>query len=271
MGRSLMREFIPFVGVRRMCVKQIAPGIHVVFLVMALLFASEVAAVDYGLSGFATLGGAISDHDIAYQRYLDNDGTLMRDSLLGVQLDVKFNDQWAATTQVVLASATDEDNTLKPQVKWTFLSYRPNNDWLLRLGRLSLGGLLNQQNLDVGVSYDMLRLPNEVYLLSSAYDYDGLSIAKTWSNSEFEITIDGSLGMQQRDYRVYKNGSRSSGFYSGDVTGGGFVLTVTDYGQTIYRLGWNIDKVEADSHDGFLTGYNFIPLGGGKYTMGMPT
>ena len=33
------------------------------------------------VSGFGTLGGAISDNKITYQRYIDDNGTLMRDSL----------------------------------------------------------------------------------------------------------------------------------------------------------------------------------------------
>ena len=120
----------------------------------------------------------------------------------------------------------------------------PTNDWLIRAGRLSLGGLLNQQNLDVGVTYDMARLPNEVYLISSSYDFDGLSIAKTWSTTGYEITLDGTFGMQNRDYRVYNNASGKSDYYSGDITGGGLVLTVTDYDQTMYRLGWSIHELD---------------------------
>jgi hypothetical protein len=236
---------------------------------MALLFCTDALAVDYGLSGFGTLGGAVSDKKIVYQRYIDDNGTLMRDSLVGIQLDVKFTDQWAATAQVVLAAATDEDDVLKPQLKWTLLSYRPTNDWLIRAGRLSFGGLLNQQNLDVGVTYDMARLPTEVYLLSSAYDFDGLSVAKTWSTRAYEITLDGTFGMQNRDYRAYDNGSNEPDYFSGDVTGGGFVVTVTDYDQAMYRAGWSINKIDTDE-EGFLTTFNFISLGNGLYTLGRP-
>ncbi len=240
-----------------------------IFYWIAVFSCSNALAVDYGLSGFGTLGGAISDHDTTYQHYIDDNGTLMRDSLVGVQLDAKFTDQWSATSQVVLAAATDEDNVLKPQLKWTLLSYRPTNDWLIRAGRLSLGGLLNQQNLEVGVTYDMARLPNEVYLLSSAYDFDGLSLVKTWSTTDYEITLDGTFGMQKRNYRLYANGSKKSEYVSGDVTGGGLVLTVTDYDQDMYRAGWSINQIEPDQGK-FPNTFNFIPLGNGLYTLGRP-
>lgn len=243
--------------------------IYPIFAGLAVLLCGDALAVDYGLTGFGTVGEAISDSKIVYQRYIDDNGTLMRDSLVGAQLDVKFTDQWAATTQVILAAATDEDDVWKPQLKWTSLSYRPTNDWLLRAGRLGFGGLLNQQNLDVGVTYDMARLPNEVYLISSAYDFDGLSVAKTWSTDAYEITLDGTFGMQNRDYRAYDIGSKEPDYFSGDVTGGGLVLTVTDYDQAIYRAGWSINEIETDE-DGFLTTFNFIPLGNGLYTLGRP-
>lgn len=236
---------------------------------MALLSCTEAFAFEYGFTGFGTMGGAISDKKITYQRYIDDNGTFMRDSLIGGQFDAKFTDQWSATAQVILAAATDEDNVVKPQIKWTLLSYRPTNDWLIRVGRLSLGGLLNQQNLDVGVTYDMARLPNEVYLLSSSYDFDGLSIAKTWSTDTYEITLDASFGMQNRDYRSYNNGSENSNYYSADVTSGALVLSVTDYDQAIYRLGWSINQLDPGGK-GNLTTFNFIPLGNGLYTLGTP-
>jgi hypothetical protein len=238
--------------------------------VIALMFPTYVNAVDFSYSGFGTFGGAISDNKTTYQRYIDDHGTLMRDSLLGVQVDAKFNNQWAATTQVVIAPSADEDNVVKPQLKWTLLSYRPTNDWLIRAGRMSLGGLLNQQNLDVGVTYDMVRLPSEVYLISSSYDFDGLSAVKTWNISGYEISLDGSLGKQKRYYRSYYNGSETPSFYSADVTAGSLVLTVNDNDQAMYRFGWNIAEIDPDDPEGLLSKFTFTPLGGGLYTLGKP-
>lgn len=237
---------------------------------VALVLASGVYAADFSVSGFGTAGGAISDRTTVYQRYIDDTGTLMRDSLLGVQLDAKFNDQWAATTQVLIAPRTDDDSGVEPQFKWTFLSYRPTNDWLFRLGRLSLGGLLNQQNMDVGVSYDMARLPAEVYLLPSAYDFDGVSIAKTWSTTNYEITLDGSFGVQSRDLRTYENGSKAAVFVPGEISGGALVLTINDFDRTMVRAGWHMTEIEPDDSGGFANKFNFSTLGGDLYTFGEP-
>lgn len=239
------------------------------FSVMALMLTPGVHAAEYSLSGFGTVGGAISDNSSVYQRYVDDTGTLMRDSLLGVQLDAKFNDQWGATTQLVIAPRTDDDTGVGPQLKWTFLSYRPTNDWLFRLGRLSLGGLLNQQNMDVKVSYAMARLPAEVYLLSSEYDYDGVSLAKTWSADDYEITLDGSFGVMQRDLRTYANGSKTAHYLPGTISGGALVLTVNDYFDRFKaRVGWH--RTEGDPDTPAIGSYTFAPLGNNLYTLGLP-
>jgi hypothetical protein len=235
----------------------------------AIVLATEARAFEYSFTGFGTVGAAISDNAITYQRYINDHGTLARDSDFGLQVDAKFNEQWGATAQVLLAPSMDEDTGVKPQLKWTLLSYRPANDWLIRIGRLSLGGLLNQQNMDVGVSYDMARLPNEVYLLSYAYDFDGMSIAKSWNMADYEITLDGSFGFQDRDFRSYKNGSNTSLYSSADITGGGLILTVSDYDRTMYRVGWQALYVKPNGQN-LLSKFTFIPLGGGSYTLGQP-
>ncbi|MDR3631622.1 MAG: hypothetical protein P4L42_14980 [Desulfocapsaceae bacterium] len=248
------------------------PGLwkQAVLCCFALIFAPNAHAVEYSVSGFGTVGGAISDNSTTMQRFINDKGTFSRDSLLGVQLDAKFNEKWSATTQVIVAPRVDEDTGVAPQLKWTLLSYRPSNDWLIRVGRLSLGGLLNQQNMDVGVSYDMARLPNEVYLLSSSYDFDGISLAKTWNASQFDITLDGSFGFQKRDLRSYGNGSQTQRYYSADVSGGALVLTVSDLDRTMYRLGWDMMYVKPVAAGGFLSKYTFTQLPGGLYTLGMP-
>ena len=230
----------------------------------------ESRAVDFSYSGFGTIGAAISDNSTHYQRYIDDNGTFLRDSLFGLRFDVTFNEQWSATSQVILAADDDEDDALEPQLKWTMLSYRPSNNWLIRAGRLSLGGLLNQQNLDVGVTYDMARLPSEVYLLSSAYDFNGVSITRTWEASDYEISLDGSLGKQKRYYRSYHNRSDSPAYYSACITSGGFILTARNYNTTLYKIGWHYSEVDPDPDFGILNEYTFIPLGYGVYTLGAP-
>ncbi len=234
-----------------------------------LLAAAGAQAAEFSFSGFGTLGGAISDESITYQRYIDDNGTLMRDSKLGVQVDTNLSQYWSATAQVMLAPRIDEDDGIEPQLKWTFLGWRPSDAWLIRAGRLSLGGMLYQQNMDVGVSYTMARLPQEVYLFSYAYDFDGLSISRIWNTDNYEIVLDGSIGMQDRFYRTYPNGSDDSAYYTGNVISGGFVLTVTNYNQAMFRAGWHLMEITPDGL-GTLSDVQVTPLNDELYTLGAP-
>jgi len=238
-----------------------------VALAAGLLATPAMAAVEWDASGFGTLGAVISDSYAHYQREIDNNGSFLRDSLLGGQVDVKFNDKWSFTAQVMLAEADDDDNRVALQLKRTLISYRPTSDWRIRLGRMSLGGLLNQDKMDVGVSYDMLRLPGEAYMASQSYDFDGLSVAKTWNTTDYEITLDASGGFQRRYYRVYLAADDDSRFYEADVWGAALVLTISDYDQKTLRLGWLYNHVSPDDPGAFIDKFNYSPLANGQYTL----
>lgn len=46
------------------------------------------------MSGYGMIGDAQSNQAFDYQRYISNKGTLKRDTVLGVQADIKFDPQW---------------------------------------------------------------------------------------------------------------------------------------------------------------------------------
>lgn len=160
---------------------------------------------NYSLSIFGTAGYAISDRDFSYNR-INQHGTFDADSKLGVQLDYQFNDKFSATVQAKFAAATDKDNRWRPELSWAFLSYRPTNDWLLRLGKLRIPSLLYTENMDVGMSYNSLRLPLEVYKTSPIYDFWGISGSK---NFELEngnsLVVDAYAGYAQFMSRYWVN------------------------------------------------------------------
>ena len=54
-------------------------------------------AVDFALTGFGTIGFAIADQDLRYLRFIDNDGTFKTDSIVGVQIEARFSNEWGAT------------------------------------------------------------------------------------------------------------------------------------------------------------------------------
>ena len=177
---------------------------HIVAKIGLILTLSSFAyAVDMEFSGFGTLGGAISNKDYTYLRYIDNDGTFNKDSLVGVQTDIIFTPQLSATVQGKFAPSKENDSKWDPSLTWAFLSYRPTNDWLIRVGKVRIPLYLNSQNMDVGVTYDAIRLPNEVYSLSPEDNALGIIVTKSFELETGELSADAFYGKVNTPYRVY--------------------------------------------------------------------
>ncbi|WP_239290141.1 hypothetical protein [Candidatus Nitrotoga sp. 1052] len=153
-------------------------------------------AVDFSLSGYGTIGYAISDQNYTYQRYINNKGSFERDTIFGAQLNAQFNPEWSATLQVNVAppALLSDNQNWQPTFTWAFLSYRPTNDWLFRVGKLRIPFYLNSENANIGKTYVSARLPVEVYASASTVDFIGASFAKTWQLNENEFILDGYWG-----------------------------------------------------------------------------
>lgn len=158
-------------------------------------------AQDFSWSGFGTLGYARSNRDFAYQRKVDSDGSLERDSLLGVQGDLRFTPQWSATVQLKLAPSIQSDDRWDLVPAWAFVAWRPSDDWLLRAGRMRVPLYLHSESMDVGVTHDMARLSTEMYSIAPSTDFNGASVAKSWPLEDGELSLDvysGRIGTTAR-------------------------------------------------------------------------
>lgn len=140
-------------------------------------------------SAFATLGWAQSDSEIPYQGIADG-GTVRRDSVLGAQLDAQFSPRWSATVQARLAPSQRHESALDLRASWAFVAWRPENDWLLRAGRVRVPLYLRSENLDVGQTYDEVRLPAELYTLAPTTDFTGANVAHIWSLDDGDLTLE---------------------------------------------------------------------------------
>ena len=161
--------------------------------------ALPAAAVDYALSGYATLGWTQSRglDGGRYLRFSDHDGSLKTESRLAGQLDVRFTPALSATLQLKLAPAADSDQGTALTTAWAFVGWRPGNDWLLRAGRMRVPLYLHSESLDIGVAYDLARLPVEMYSISPSNEFDGLSAAYTLPLALFggsEVSVDAYAG-----------------------------------------------------------------------------
>jgi len=181
---------------------------------MIALSPSVKADVSYDISAFGTLGYAISDESFNYLKYIDDEGTFAGESLFATQLDINLNSKWKAVIQAKIEADDSDESGLSTDLTWAFLSYRPVNDWLFRLGKLQVPGYLNSVNRDVGVTYDYIRLPAEFDVTSPVYNFVGAAITKTFLLDDSDIIVDLYGGRTEVDWRTYIGDDLSDGSYS---------------------------------------------------------
>ncbi|MER2538801.1 MAG: hypothetical protein ABTQ26_06135 [Azonexus sp.] len=211
-------------------------------IALALVMPLGSQAVEMDWSGFGTVGYVISDQPYKYQRFIDNQGTLSRDSVLGGQVDFRFNQQFGATIQGKLAPSDKSDTQWDGTLSWAFISWRPMDDLLIRLGKFRLPFMLNTENADVGATYDFARLPAEVYSIAPTTDVVGLSISKSLFTDPLEWNLEAYTGKTETHWRYYgreirdNHNSPGNWFIPIDIKSSGLVLTARDLENT-FRIG----------------------------------
>jgi len=234
--------------------------LNTALLTLLAAMAMPAQAVDLTWSGFGTFGYARSDQSFNYQRFIDNGGTVKRDTVVGAQVDARFSQEWSATVQAKAAPSDHSDSQWQASVAWAFLSWRPNDDWLIRAGKIRLPLMLNTENSDVGATYDMARLPLEVYSIAPTTDVVGVSISKTWLGDSFDLVAEAYTGETSTYWRYYGRdrtidnaNSPGSWFLPIDMKSSGLVLTARSLENT-FRVGYHEGEA---SRPGEKTGAGF--------------
>lgn len=230
-------------------------------MVVAWVIATPVHAQEWSASAYGTLGYTVSDRPYRYLRHITEQGTIKRDSILGGQVDLRFNPQWAATVQVKIASSLVDENQWGVNVPWAFVSWRPANEWLLRAGRQRLPLYLNSERVDVGQTYDFARLPPHFYALMPSNEFSGVYASRTWTVGNDEFNLDVYGGRASLPLRAY---TRDAGVehFSDDGRYAGLALTLRQPTAT-WRVGAH--KFQIYKTDGSDMGANFpyVDLGNG--------
>jgi hypothetical protein len=219
-------------------------------MALMVLASTQAQAQEFSYSAFGTLGGAISNQDYRYQRFIDSDGTGMRDTVLGAQMDVQFTPELSATIQGKLAASARNNQNFDLTASWAFASWRPNNEWLVRAGKLRLPLYLYSENLDVGQSYDFARLPTEMYSIAPINDVIGLYVTRNWALGASDLSLDVYSGEAKVWVRTNTRDEGAS-FSANKTKATGAALTLRAE-ETMLRLGFHHASTRAN--DG-LSGY----------------
>lgn len=230
---------------------------------------SAAHGADYSISGFGTLGYVRSDRNYSYQRFISSHGSIRRDSVIGIQFDATIGRDIGATLQVLAGPADDSDSRDRASIAWAFVSWRPSNDVLVRVGRQRIPLYLYSQSFNVGVTFPFARLPTEMYSISPSNEFNGLSVSRSWEHELGDMTVDAYWGSSVLDVRFWMRDSipliQRSGALFRDlaVEGGGFVLSVRRK-ESVYRVGASRVRVhERGVSNSYPVTYPFVPLGPG--------
>jgi hypothetical protein len=226
------------------------------------------AAQGLSISGYGTIGYAQSDRDFTYQRSIDHGGTFDRDSVLGVQGDLRLTPQWSATLQLKAAQSLKRDNRWGVTPAWAFVAWRPDDDWLVRAGRMRVPLYLHSESMDVGVTHAMARLPAEMYSIVPSTDYNGLTVAKTWLLGSGELSADlysGTVGTTARFW--LRDGlppqlAAGARFEDVEVRSSGLVLTWRTP-DSVWRAGLHRTKTRRSSGQQLPERYPFVQIAPG--------
>jgi hypothetical protein len=230
------------------------------------LGASPASAADISLSAFGTAGYARSDQPYDYQRFVSDQGTLKRDSVLGVQMDVKLSNEFSFTLQGKVAPSLKSDRDIDTTISWAFLSWRPTNDWLMRVGRLRVPVYLHSESMDVGATFDFARLPAEVYSSVQTTDGDGLFVGKTWNMDVGELTLNAYWASAQTYYRYYRRDdvppilSSGSYFVPVKMNARGLVLTLQRDDDTFRASAHDIYSTITDDNQALPVDFPYVSL-----------
>tara|TARA_R110001599_G_scaffold115664_1_gene282524 strand:+ start:1022 stop:2290 length:1269 start_codon:yes stop_codon:yes gene_type:complete len=240
-----------------------------VLATLVLGWPTTADAADFSLSGFGTLGLVKSDKSYKYQRFIDDNGTFRRDSVAGVQLDAVLSPNVGATVQALASPSSNHDDQFDGTLAWAFVSWRPTNDWLVRVGKQRIPLYLYSQTYNIGTTYDFARLPTEMYSISPSNDFVGLSASKTWEMNRGELTLDSYWGTSELDVRFWirdgipPNGGPTAIFRRLGVEGGGLVLTHKN-AETTYKVGLSKVTVhEKSSSSAYPATYPFVSIAPG--------
>ncbi|MCC2638730.1 MAG: porin [Moraxellaceae bacterium] len=161
--------------------------------------------------------------------YEDNGWTAGVESTVGVQADIRIDDQLSATVQVDGHAI----NGYQAAMDWAYLSYRASNNWTFQAGHKRLPLYYYSDSNYIGYSYPWVRPPVDVYGWE-IYSYDGVNAIYSATLGDWALRSNVWAGSQKDTDsammgQIY-NGERTSVLWS-DILGG-----AVDVGNDVVNL-----------------------------------
>ena len=193
---------------------------------VALVSAAGYAnAGDLMINGFMSVGvGVLSNSEVTVNGF-DDDTGFSADNIVGLQLSKSVNDTTSATVQLV-SRGSEDFNT---EAAWAYVTYSPDENTDLRVGRLRTPFFYYSDFLEVGYAYNWIRPPEEVYRLDAFSSINGVDITRRFTLGSTDGSVQAYIGRVLEKYEV--NGTP---YEIGLKNFAGLVVNMT-YGNFGYR------------------------------------
>jgi len=153
------------------------------FLFSANCFATELSDI-FSVNGFGTIGATkTNDQDSGYRSNISTDNVTYEDwnlasrSLVGVQANANWNEQWGSAVQFV--QQKQPDSTFADKIQIASVNYMPTPEWVFRLGRSAPRIFMLTDTRNVGFGYLWTHPPIEFYGQLQTTYIDGISATYT--------------------------------------------------------------------------------------------
>ena len=153
---------------------------------------------------------------------------------------------------------------------WAFLAWRPNDDWLLRAGRMWVPLCLYSEALAIGVAHSMARLPVEMYAIVPTNDFNGGSAGCSRPSAllpDSDLSLEAYAGHMGTAARLWLRDGAPPQIAAGardvpvNVNIAGFTATLRNPSTTL-RLGFR-DARTAQLDGGMPVDYPIVPIAPG--------
>jgi len=160
-------------------------------LCSAFIFLSQATlAIEASVSGYARIvSGIIDDSHVSYHGY-DDQLTFDQDSLLGLQTQLKINDQLSATALGVAHSNSELDSG----IEWLYLNYRPSSNIQIKIGQMRTPFYSKSDVLNVGYAYPWVIAPKELYNGYIFDEFQGIDVRYNYSAQKYSAFLEAYYG-----------------------------------------------------------------------------
>ncbi|CAA6817527.1 MAG: Unknown protein [uncultured Sulfurovum sp.] len=152
-------------------------------LLVFSLFKTALFAEDWdflSVNGYGTVGVAFQDNkDVTFRNSFFTEkgskgkASFANYSALGLQLDAKVTHKLSFTVQAIASKNNSNGKNL--DAEWANAKYQVTDAFDIKVGLMRLPTFMNSDILNVGYSYEMLRLP-DMYGLVSISKYQGIEL-----------------------------------------------------------------------------------------------